>query len=187
MPRNKLLAKVPTIITALPGGGTMTAALLATELLSGVNDRAGNSMISHAVRVYEAVRYQHPTIGMIALLHDCIEDSSLTAHELYKELLCRDIDDERSLLITMAVNFLTRRKSETYKHMIGRIRFGGDSFPAGTTGWKAYWIARRVKLADIADHLTVTPSAITPSMVQRYELAAEILHSYPTKIPARIL
>ena len=60
------------------------------------------------------------------------------------------------------VDTLTRREGETYFAYIDRVRSGSDT-------------ARRVKLADIEDHLARSDH-IGPSLIRRYMRAAELLN-----------
>ena len=88
----------------------------------------------------------------VAYLHDVVDDSDVELSDL-NAFFSGDVVAD--------VDTLTRREGETYFAYLDRVRAGSDT-------------ARRVKLADIEDHLA-RPDCIGPSLIRRYMRAAELL------------
>ena len=93
------------------------ALTLAMKYHKGQVDKEGNAYIKHLIRVSYLLK-QHPnvdeTLISVALLHDIIEDTSMTIKEL-SEI----IQDET---IVKTVDILTRKETETYKEYIQRVK-----------------------------------------------------------------
>lgn len=107
---------------------------------SGHKRRNGNPYIIHPIRVSQEVH--SITEKVVALLHDVVEDTDTTAQE---------VEEQFGTEVADAVEALTRRKGEDYMVYIRRV--------------KANPIAVTVKIADISDNLSDSPSdsAITKS------------------------
>lgn len=109
------------------------AIAIAEQAHAGQKDKAGQPYIGHPMRVMESVGTDDERI--VAVLHDVVEDSDWTLDMLLKEGFTPAIVD--------AVEALTKRPAEDYeKEFIPR------------TGLNP--LARRVKLADLADNLART-------------------------------
>lgn len=114
---------------------------LALEVHAGQTDLGGHPYILHPLRVLCAVerktRYldikDRESVLCSAVLHDCIEDSEddATIHVL--------IEKECGLTVVKTVDSLTRRKNETWKAYIDRL--------------KIHWAPRFIKIADFNDNL----------------------------------
>jgi (p)ppGpp synthase/HD superfamily hydrolase len=107
------------------------AILLAAQAHRGQRDKAGRPYILHPLRVMLALEGEDERI--VGVLHDLVED---TGHTL-DELLAAGYSEA----VLAALDCLTRRDGETYEQFVERI--------------KPNPIARRVKLADLADNLDV--------------------------------
>ncbi|MGE0133559.1 MAG: HD domain-containing protein [Dehalococcoidia bacterium] len=109
-----------------------TALAIAVEAHRGQVDKAGQPYILHPLRVM--ARLSTPEERLVAVLHDVVEDSPTTLDDLR----AAGFDEA----VVRAVGFLTRREGETYEAFIERV--DGDA------------LARRVKLADLEDNMTLT-------------------------------
>ena len=120
---------------------------LAKALLAGQTDKAGRPAFSHAERVAGKLGVNGATL---AYLHDLVEDTDLTLSAV-DAVFGPDIAGE--------VDALTRREGEVYADYIGRVCRASD-------------LARRVKLADIEDHLDHVAD-IPESLADRYRKAQD--------------
>lgn len=93
----------------------------------------GNPYIIHPIRVSQDVSGSVEKV--VALLHDVIEDTDTTVAE---------IESIFGTEVAQAVNALSHRKDETWMDYIARV--------------KANPIAKAVKLSDISDNLSDSPS-----------------------------
>ncbi len=111
-----------------------------TKRHSGQKRRNGNPYIIHPIRVSQEVH--SITEKVVALLHDVIEDTKTTLQEV-EEAFGTEVAD--------AVEALSRREKEDYMVYIRRVKLNP--------------IALSVKIADISDNLSDSPSdsAITKS------------------------
>jgi len=131
------------------------AIILAAHAHRGQVDKGGQPYILHVLRVM--LRQEDETARLVAVLHDVLEDTSLTLADLrnagYSEQVCA------------AVDCLTRRKGETYETMIERVATNP--------------LARQVKLADLADNLDpkrqVPADSAAAHRQARYEAARKRL------------
>lgn len=98
---------------------------IATEAHSGQFDKAGEDYIQHPLYVASLVSTEKEKA--VALLHDVIEDSSITK----EDLLLSGIDPE----VVEAVLVLTKQPSDSYQSYLERVK-GNE-------------LARIVKLADL--------------------------------------
>lgn len=100
----------------------------------GQRDKAGQPYINHPCRVSQSRWCNETEEQVVALLHDVLEDSEITAEEL--------IDNGIPERLVESVQCLTRQPNERYADFIERC----CSDP----------IAARVKLADLEDNLDIT-------------------------------
>lgn len=98
---------------------------IATEAHSGQFDKAGVDYIEHPLYVASLVSTEKEKA--VALLHDVIEDSSITK----EDLLFSGIDSE----VVEAVSVLTKQPSDSYQSYLERVK-GNE-------------LAKIVKLADL--------------------------------------
>lgn len=107
--------------------------------------------ILHPLRVM--LRMGTDTERIVAVLHDLVEDTDNTLDDLCR--LGYPVE------VVEAIDRLTRRERESYEEYIGRV--GGNP------------LARRVKLADLADNLEHNRDVDSPeeerARVERYERA----------------
>jgi len=108
------------------------AIVLAAESHRGQVDKAGAPYILHPLRVM--LRLKDAADRIAAVLHDVLEDTAITV-EFLRE---RGYSEE----VLNALDALTRRAGESYADFIERA--------AGNP------LARRVKLADLADNMDVS-------------------------------
>lgn len=135
------------------------AITLACKVHAGQLDKAGEPYILHPIRVM--LRVQGETLRSIAMLHDVIEDSDMSADDL------RTLGfDER---IVQAVDALSRREGEDYFAYVQRA----VSDP----------LAREVKQADLLDNLDSTrktpPDEKHRERLEKYEKALQIITAGP--------
>jgi (p)ppGpp synthase/HD superfamily hydrolase len=131
---------------------------IAARAHEGQLDKHGQPYILHPLRVMAAVEGDEARI--VAVLHDVIEDTSVTADELRREGFGEAILE--------AIDRLTHRKDEPYAEYVIRC--------------KGHEIARRVKLADLEDNsrpsrTILRPDRIEPDIerVRKYLLAYKFL------------
>jgi (p)ppGpp synthase/HD superfamily hydrolase len=110
--------------------GVDEAIELAMEAHAGATDKAGRPYIEHPIRVMDEMSTD--VERMIAILHDVVEDTTVTVDELLERGCPVDVVE--------AVEVLTKRSVEEYEAFIERIRNSGNEH------------AVRVKLADISDN-----------------------------------
>ncbi|GAA3916834.1 GTP pyrophosphokinase [Litoribacillus peritrichatus] len=108
-----------------------TSLAIALEAYAGQKDKAGKSYILHPLRLMSKASTESEMA--VALLHDVIEDSDITANEL----LSRGIPSE----VVDAVVCLTKQTGEEYEHFIDRVLTNS--------------LATRVKQLDIEDNINV--------------------------------
>ena len=162
------------------------AIALAAEAHKGQLDKAGNPYILHPLRIMLSVSYEAlkqtasespcrteklalvepdealEIIRVAAVLHDVVEDTSVTLGVLRREGF--------SNAIIGAIDLLTRRKEagQTYAQFVVRIRDSGNPF------------AHYLKLVDIGDNTTPARMAVLPRDVrkglkERYARAKRLL------------
>jgi (p)ppGpp synthase/HD superfamily hydrolase len=105
------------------------AIILASRAHRGQVDKAGKPYILHVLRVM--LRQETETAQIVAVLHDVLEDTSVTMENLRAAGFSSEICE--------AVDALTRRPGEAYDAMISRVA--------------ANPLARVVKLADLEDNM----------------------------------
>lgn len=133
------------------------AILLAKEAHKGQKDKGGAPYIEHPMRVMAAVRTTDEKI--IAVLHDVMEDTSLTVCDLKSRL---GLSDD----LLYALQLLTRDPYQNYMDYIRRLAQNP--------------LAAAVKAADLEDNMNLSrlPS-ITPKDLRRtekYSAAKKLLH-----------
>jgi len=122
------------------------AIALALEAHRGQVDKAGEVYILHPLRLMLAMTTEAER--MVAVLHDVVEDSSVTL----ADLRARGFPEE----VVVAVDCLTRREGETYEQFVERL--------------KPNALARTAKIADLRDNLDLSRIAQpTPKDRQRQE------------------
>ena len=117
-------------------------------------DKAGRPYIEHPLAVAEAVEGEEARLT--ALLHDVVEDSSVTPETL-RNLFGEEVAD--------AVEALTHREGEDYFDYIRRLSRNS--------------LARQVKLADLAHNMDLSrisaPGEADLRRVEKYRRAREML------------
>lgn len=96
---------------------------------AGQTDKRGVEYIKHPLRVALAVEHLGTEYGIVAVLHDVIEDSPVQLASLHSF----------GSAVLAALDAITKRKGETYGDYL--VRVGADP------------IAKAVKLADLADNM----------------------------------
>ena len=125
---------------------------IATAAHAGVKRKiGGGEYIEHPIRVSQ--RVEGDDAKMVALLHDVIEDTPITAQNL--------LDDGFSQRVVDAVVALSRQESETYKQFVRR---------AATND-----LARMVKIADVKDNMSDLPE--NHGLLKRYTWALDFLEA----------
>jgi (p)ppGpp synthase/HD superfamily hydrolase len=102
---------------------------LAITAHHGQVDKAGVPYIAHPLRVMNQM--DSDTERIVAVLHDAVEDSSLTLGDLGRLGYSAEIIE--------AIDCLTRREGETYRQYIERL--------------KQNPVAHKVKIADLQDNM----------------------------------
>jgi hypothetical protein len=115
---------------------------LAAKAHEGQKDKEGLPYILHPLRVMMSVEGEEAQI--VAVLHDVIEDTSVTADDL------RQAGFGEKLVA--AVLCVTHRKDEPYADYVVRCQ-GND-------------VARRVKLADLEDNSRLSRTILRPQRLQ---------------------
>jgi (p)ppGpp synthase/HD superfamily hydrolase len=124
------LSELGYSLTGEVRGRTLDDAIaLAIRAHRGQRDKRNESYLLHVFRVM--LRQGDETARIVAVLHDSLEDTSVTL----ADLLAAGYGDE----ICEAVDCLTRRDKEKYEDMITRVA--------------ANPLSRRVKLADLEDNM----------------------------------
>ncbi len=104
---------------------------IAIKAHEGQKDKAGRAYVMHPIRVAE--RCKNPQAKVVALLHDTIEDTEVTAEQLRSEGMPEEI--------VTAVLLLTKRTGEDYDDYVRRAAENA--------------ISREVKMADLEDNMDV--------------------------------
>lgn len=127
----------------------------AVKAHAGQKDKAGAPYILHPLRIMMKMDSQ---AGMIAaMLHDVVEDSSVTLADLRAEGFSEEV--------IAAVDHLTRREGEAYEIFINRLRHNP--------------LAVKVKLADLEDNMDIrrieNVTGRDIERIQKYQAAREKL------------
>lgn len=110
--------------------------------------------MDHVYEVTKRVKKFDDDHICVALLHDVIEDSDITADDLLKEGVPEHIVE--------AVSLLTKYVGTTYKKYLVEV--------------KANELARRVKIADMLSNLADDP---TDNQIKKYAKGLDFLVDYP--------
>lgn len=130
------------------------AILIAVGAHSGQKDLEGRPEILHPLRVGLMGETREEVIT--GILHDVVEDSSLTIDDLRKE----GVDEE----ILTALHLLTHdKKAQTYMDYVRAIAVSGNQ------------LAIRVKLHDLTHNLERGRANGHESLVKKHERAYEII------------
>ena len=108
------------------------AIIIATKAHNNQTDKAGCPYILHPLRVM--LKLSNDTDRQVAILHDIIEDTSISIEDLRKEGF------ENNILI--ALYSITKKKNEKYFDYINRV--------------KQNYIAKKVKIADLEDNMNLS-------------------------------
>ena len=127
---------------------------IATKAHSGQTDKAGVAYIEHPKYVAALLNKEDEKI--VALLHDVLEDSDVTARVLYSLFPSHIVD---------AVKALTKMNHETYNEYIDRV--------------KQNPLSKVVKMADLRHNMMLErlspPTNSDYQRVKRYKQAYDIL------------
>lgn len=130
----------------------------AIEKHADQTDKAGETYISHAMRVAELAG-ENSTIRAIAYLHDVVEDTDATIE---------DIQGIFGYAVSEIVDKLTRRPAESYEDYIQRVSRSHR--------------ARIVKIADLIDNMNLARlPVITVKDAQRQLKYANALYTLMNK------
>ncbi|MBF5007721.1 HD domain-containing protein [Diaphorobacter caeni] len=128
---------------------------IAKNAHAGQLDKAGRPYIFHSIRVMRRVRSEFEQ--MVAVLHDVVEDTSVTLDDLKREGFPPEV--------VRAIEALTKRPGET--RLEAARRAAADP------------LARTVKLADNADNMDLSripnPTAKDYERLREYEQVRAIL------------
>lgn len=130
---------------------------IALQAHTGQVDRAGAAYILHPLRIMNQMESEEERL--VAILHDVIEDSSLTLVDLRAAGFPAAIVD--------AVDLLTHREDDSYEDYVRKIK--GNA------------LARRVKIGDLHDNMRLdrlpAPDQKDLERLGKYKRALEILHA----------
>jgi (p)ppGpp synthase/HD superfamily hydrolase len=143
---------------------------LAAQHHTGQQDKAGQPYILHPLRLMMAC--QSLNAKMVAVLHDTLEDTSLTEADLRREGFSEEV--------IAAVLAITRRDEESYTDFVVRCA--------------RVELAREVKLADLGDNARLDRAILNPrsadadmKRMRRYLLAYKFLTGQHTEAEFRTL
>lgn len=129
-----------------------TALEIAVRAHKGQVDKSGLSYILHPLAV--AAQLDSLELKTIAILHDTIEDTDVTAEYLLEKGIPRNIVE--------VVQLLSKPENEDYESYLRRV--------------KENPLARQVKLADLANNTDPKrASGLNEARKKKYELAKKIL------------
>lgn len=142
------------------GFGLEEAIILATNAHRGQLDKVGEPYILHPLRVMFKFPPYQPKERMIAVMHDVIEDTDITAQDLLEE----DCDPE---VVAAIVAMSKTDKHTNYMDFITNKVLKNE-------------LARAVKLEDIADNLSMErllrlDAATQERLIRKYNKALEVL------------
>ncbi len=134
-----------------------TALKIAVKVHFGQKDRYGKPYILHVLRVMSRVNTDEERL--VAVLHDVIEDSSMTEQDIRKAGFSERVID--------AVVALSRREGEHWNSYIERV--------------KRNPLAVRVKLADLLDNMELSRiDKISDDSLQRLDRYLQAYHALKT-------
>ncbi|MEK4427722.1 HD domain-containing protein [Paenibacillus sp. FSL M7-0802] len=127
---------------------------IAATMHNGQVDKGGNPYILHPLRIM--MKMQSNEEQIVAVLHDILEDTTMTEEKLSEDFTSQIID---------AVIALTRQENESYMDFIRRC--------------KQNELARKVKIADIEDNMDLSrieqPTKKDYERIKKYEKALKEL------------
>lgn len=144
-----------------PGGFLGAALLIAAAAHDGQVDKAGRPYLAHPLRMVARAlsEFHDPDVAIVAALHDVVEDSVISLHELRTT----GFKDR----VVGAIEALTRCPNEPYPEFLQRCR--------------ANLLAATVKMLDVEDNcdparLTLIIDAeVRARLVAKYALARQVL------------
>lgn len=141
----------------------------AAKAHAGQTDKAGRPYVEHVRTVASLLRHHGDHAVMAGLLHDVVEDTTVTLDELRRLAYPEDV--------VRAVDSVTRREDEDYYDMVRRAAVD----PLG----------RLVKLADNAtnadeNRLELLPAKVADRLRRKYAKAREILLAAELSEPGRV-
>lgn len=110
------------------------AIMIASEAFVDVLDKGGQPYILHCLHVMNDVKHKPEEYQIVAVLHDLLEDTPWTYHQLIEE----GFSDE----VVNAIHCMTHQKDESYADYVVRLSKNK--------------IATRVKLADLKHNSDIT-------------------------------
>jgi (p)ppGpp synthase/HD superfamily hydrolase len=129
---------------------------IALRAYAGKTDKAGREYIHHPLRVMAKMKTDLEM--SVALLHDVLEDSDITAEQWLAEGIPAEVVE--------AVQCLSKNENEDYQNFVGRT--------------KKNELAAKIKIADIEDNIDVLrlPSLDDYDLtrVQKYHSAWQFLN-----------
>ena len=135
---------------------------IAVEAHEGQIDKGGNPYINHPLAVAKLVKTEIEKT--VALLHDVVEDTSITLQDLKKSGFSRAVID--------AVDCITKRESESLSSYLARV--------------KSNSVATIVKIADLTHNSDIsripTPSPKDYDRLKRYKRELDFLYDPNSKI-----
>jgi metal dependent phosphohydrolase, HD domain len=135
---------------------------IAAEAHEGQIDKGGNPYINHPLAVAKLVKTEIEKT--VALLHDVVEDTSITLHDLKKSGFSKAVID--------AVDCITKREAESLSSYLARV--------------KSNSVATIVKIADLTHNSEIsripTPSQKDYDRLERYKRELDFLHDPNSKI-----
>lgn len=130
---------------------------IALKAHAGQKDKAGVPYVLHPLRLM--MQMQTDEERMIALLHDVVEDSDVSLDDFRRAGFPKGVIE--------CVDLLTRRPADPYETFIERI--------------KTHPLARRVKMADLRDNLSIDriphPTEADFARLEKYKKAIRFLES----------
>lgn len=133
------------------------AIAIAAQAHEGQTDKAGAPYILHPLRLM--MRLTSIEERIVAVLHDVVEDSSVTFGDLEKEGFTTEVLD--------ALKSVTRQAAESYDEFV--LRAAANS------------IGRRVKLADLEDNCDLSriaaPTERDYARIEKYQRAIAVIRA----------
>jgi len=112
--------------------GIDDALLLTATHFKGVVDKSGQPYILHCLRVM--LNFTDPRGQQVGLMHDLIEDTSVTLEQLQQQGFAPEV--------IAALDLMTHRSDVSYADYVRKL--------------KSNELARQVKMADLSDNTTLT-------------------------------
>lgn len=129
---------------------------IAISAHKGFVDKGGDPYILHLLRVMLAVDTLEERI--VAVLHDVLEDTSVTSHQLYKTIISKNLLE--------AIELLTKKTNQSYESYIVAIKRNA--------------LAVKVKKADLLDNLDKSRLKVVTQKdklrIEKYEKALKFLN-----------